>query len=184
MSTTLILILLILTTIVVLFACALATIIFSILLYTKVPFVRTPKKVIAKILKEIPINKKQTVYDLGCGDASVLIAIEKETGAKTVGFEITPIAFYLGKFNIWRNKAKTTILYKNFYKQNLAPADVVFCFLIDKVMFRVGNQLRQQLRPGARVISFGFHIPDWQPVKTIVAYPERKTSSKIYLYQI
>lgn len=154
-----------------------------ILFYTRVPFVRTPGRVIDKIIKTAGINAKDIVYDLGCGDAKVMVEVAKRTGAKVVGFEISPWAFFLGRLRIRFTKSKTKILYKNFYKENLAPADVIFCFLIDSVMEKVGKQLETQLRPGTTVISFAFHIPQWQPSKIIEPFPEKKKSSKIYIYQ-
>lgn len=154
-----------------------------ILFYTRVPFVRTPLKIINQILKNAKISPNQTIYDLGCGDARFLIEVEKHTGAKTVGFELSPWAYFLAKLNIWFNNSQTKIFYKNFYKENLAPADVIFCFLLDSVMEKVGKQLEQQLKPGATVISFAFHIPQWKPSEIIEPFPEKKKSSKIYIYQ-
>ncbi len=159
-----------------------------ILFYTRVPFVRTPSRVIDEIIKTAGINEKDVVYDLGCGDAKVIVEIAKRTGARVAGYEISPWAFFLGRLRIWFTKSKAKILYKNFYKENLAPADVVFCFLIDSVMEKVGKQLETQLKPGATVISFAFHIPQWKPAQVIDPFPKksasgRKKSSKIFIYK-
>ena len=108
--------------------CIVSIYILFILFFTRVPFVRTPKKVIQKILEEIDIKSSHVVYDLGCGDAKFLIAVEKATGAKTIGFELSPWAYLLAKLNIFFKKSKTKVYYKNFYKENLSKADLVFCF--------------------------------------------------------
>lgn len=183
MSPTLIYIILVLILIISILFCILAIYILFILLFTRVPFVRTPKKVIEKILEEVKITPNHTVYDLGCGDAKFLIAIERATGAKTIGFEISPWAYILAKFNIWFKKSKTQVFYKNFYKENLSDADVIFCFLIDSVMPKVKNQLEHQLKKGAIVIDFAFAIKEWVPTKVIDSQPSKKRSSKIYIYQ-
>lgn len=154
-----------------------------ILFYTRVPFVRTPSRVIDEIIKTAGINEKDVVYDLGCGDAKVMVEVAKRTGARVAGYEISPWAFFLGRLRIWFTKSKAKIFYKNFYKENLAPADVIFCFLIDSVMERVGKQLETQLKKGATVISFAFHVPQWQPSKIIKPFPEKKKSSKIFIYK-
>lgn len=183
MSPTLLYITLILVLIISISFCILAAYILFILFFTRVPFVRTPKKIIKKILEEVKIRPNDTVYDLGCGDAKFLIAIEKATGAKTIGYEISPWAYFLAKLKIRLKKSKTTMLYKNFYKENLSGANVVFCYLIDSVMAKVGQQLKRQLKKGATVISYAFAIPDWVPVKKIILFPNKKNSSKIYIYQ-
>jgi len=158
-------------------------IVFFILLLTGVPFVKTPKKVMEKILEEVKIKPTDVVYDLGCGDAQFLLAVEKRFGCKTIGYELSPIAYFLAKINIKVNKVKTNVFYKNFYKENLADADVIFCFLIDSVMPKVQKLLEKQLKKGARVISFAFPIKEWQPTKVIETDPGNKKASKIYFYQ-
>lgn len=158
-------------------------IVFFILLLTGVPFVKTPKKVMEKILEEAKIKPTDIVYDLGCGDGQFLIETEKRYGCKTIGYELSPIAYFLAKINIKVNKAKTKIFYKNFYKEDLSNANVVFCFLIDSVMPKVEKQLAQQLKPGAQVISFAFPIKEWQPTKVIDSDPKNPKASKIYFYQ-
>ncbi len=176
--------LLIILTIIALFFLVLVIYIFIILLYTKVPFVKTPKKSINIILDKISISAKDTIYDIGCGDASMLIAIEKKFGAKTIGYEISPWAYALGRLNIYFHNSKTKILFKNFYKEDLSGATMVFCFLIVAVMEKVGRQLISQLKPGTKVISYGFHIPDWKPINTIDTNPKKPNSSKIFIYII
>jgi len=162
----------------------LTLVIFTVLVFTKVPFVKTPNHVTQMVLDKLDLSEKDIVYDLGCGDGSTLIAIEKKFGAKTIGYEISPWAFFLGQVNIARYHAKTKILYKNFYKQDLSDATVIFCFLINSVMDKVGQQLKKQLKPGSTVISFAFHIPKWEPVDIIDTGENTKISSKIYIYKV
>jgi SAM-dependent methyltransferase len=164
-------------------ACLVAILIFIILILTKVPFVKTPKKVLEKILSELSIKPTDIVYDLGCGDAQFLIAVEKRFGCQTIGYEISPTAFLLAKLNISLNKAKTKVFYHNFYYQDLSKADFVFCFLIDSVMPKVQRLLEKQLKKGSQVISFAFPIKEWQPTKVIDSDPKNPKASKIYFYQ-
>ncbi|MFA6097913.1 MAG: 50S ribosomal protein L11 methyltransferase [Patescibacteria group bacterium] len=154
------------------------------LLIFKAPYVKTPKPVINRILEETEIKPTSVVYDLGCGNAELLIAIDKKIGAKTVGFELSPLAYQQAKYNVWQNKAKTKIYFKNFYKQDLSDADIVYCFLIKSVMPRIGALLLKQLKPGSQVICYGYSIPDWQPVKVIDLKPENPKSSKIFFYKV
>ena len=47
------------------------------LLWYKVPYVKTSQKVIDIIFENISISPEDKVYDIGCGDANLLIQIEK-----------------------------------------------------------------------------------------------------------
>ena len=160
-----------------------ATVFFLIqLLILRAPYVKTPPHVIKKILSEIKINPGGTMYDLGCGDASVLIAMEKKFGAKTIGFELSPIAYYRAKQKIKHERAQTEVYFKSFFKQNISDADVVFCFLVPGIMKRVGTYLDSQLKKSAQVISYAFPIPQWQPSKILNTLPNGDKASKIYIY--
>lgn len=155
----------------------------AMLLFLRVPYVKTPEQVIERIISEVPIDKSQTVCDLGCGDAEFLITVSKRTGARTIGYELSPIAYQLAKYNIWQNHATTKVYYKNFYKQDFSDADLVFCFLVPSVMEKVRKLLEPQLKHGARVVSYAFPLPGWQPSQTLAPLLKTKKASSIYIYQ-
>lgn len=160
----------------------LAIIFFIQIITIKAPYVKTPPRVIEKIFSEIKINPQDIVYDLGCGDASFLIAVEKKFGAQTIGFELSPIAYCRAKQKIKREQAKTKLFFKSFFKQTISDADVVFCFLVPGIMEKVGTYLESQLKRNAQVISYAFPIPQWQPSKILDTLPNGNQSSKIYIY--
>jgi hypothetical protein len=161
----------------------LAVIFFLIqLLILKAPYVRTPTKVIEKIIAEVKIKPEHIVYDLGCGDGSFLIEVEKHFGARTIGFELSPIAYYRAKQKIKQEQAKTKPYFKSFFKQNISDANVVFCFLVPRIMEKVGAYLDSQLKKGTQVISYAFPIPQWRPSKIVDTLPNSNKASKIYIY--
>ncbi|MFA5135013.1 MAG: class I SAM-dependent methyltransferase [Patescibacteria group bacterium] len=155
----------------------------AVLLYTKVPFVRTPKQAIDRILREIVINREDTVYDLGCGNARFLLEVEKRTGAQAIGFELSPWAYVLAKLNVLFRRSNVQVRYGDFYRGNINDADIIFCFLIDSVMPKVQQLLERQLKPGTIVISFAFPITAWKPIKKFPSRQNDPKSSKIYIYQ-
>ncbi|MFH0804803.1 MAG: 50S ribosomal protein L11 methyltransferase, partial [Patescibacteria group bacterium] len=137
-------------------AALLAVYFFAQLLIYRAPFVRTPTLAIDTLLAHATITPNQTVYDLGCGDASVLIAVEQKFGCRTVGYEVGLIPYLQALRNIRRHQVKTVVRYRNFFKENLSQADVVFCFLIKSLLPKVGAYLQQQLKPGSQVICSGY----------------------------
>jgi hypothetical protein len=151
----------------------------ALLLIYKAPYVKTPTGAIEAILDNI-IKPTELVYDLGCGDADVLIAVEKKFECKTIGYEASPFPYIRALWNIRKNKTKTAVYWRDFFKANLTKADVVFCFLIQSLMSKVGVYLQGQLKPGTRVICYGYPIPEWSPTQTIDV---PSTTSKIYIYQ-
>ncbi len=153
---------------------------FVVLLVYKAPYVKTPDSAVEALLENIQIKPGDRVYDLGCGDASVLIAVEKKFRCATVGYESSPFTYLRSFINVWRSRSRARIYWGNFFKANLRNADLVFCFLIQSLMSRVGVYLGEQLKPGARVICYGYPIPCWQPVRTIDV---TGTTSKLYIYQ-
>jgi len=151
------------------------------ILFTKVPFVPTPNKNVKTIIDLFELKPGQIFYDLGCGDGRFLIEAEKR-GANAIGFEISPWAFIQGKINLIRHQSKARILYRNFYQQDITDASAVFCFLMDSIMPKVEAKLKKELGIGAKVICYGFKLPNWQPEKVIDFVPGEEKSSNIYLY--
>lgn len=157
--------------------------IFIILLKTRVPFVRSPLKVTDTIIHELGISKDDIVYDLGCGNARVMIEIERQTNAQTIGYELSPWAYFLGRCNIRLHKSKAIIRYADFYKADLSDATIIFAFLIVAVMPSVGELLEKQPKPGTTVVCYGFPIPAWRATKIIPTRQNDPKASKIYIYK-
>ena len=154
---------------------------FVAMLWVKVPFVPTPKKNVSLAIDQLNLKPGEIFYDLGCGDARFLIEAEKR-GAKAIGFEISPWAYFRALLNIFLNRSQAKIIYQNFYYANLRDADGVFCFLLDVVMPKVEAKLISELKPGARIVCYGFKLPTLTPDKIISLNPKNRNSSSIYLY--
>lgn len=178
-----ILILLSISLLLIFIALVLLTLSIVILFVIRVPYAPTPKQMIKKIIDELNIKPGQIVYDLGCGDGRFLLAAEAK-GAAAVGFELSPVVFIKAKLTKFLKKSKIKVRYRNFYKADIADADVVFCFLVDTVMAKTEVKLKKELKAGAKVVSYGFAFPDWEPDKVIIPKLEDRTSSKVFIYEI
>jgi len=152
------------------------------LFFTRVPFVPTPGRNVKMIIDQLDLKPGQIFYDLGCGDGRFLIEAGRR-GAKAIGFEVSPWAFSKAKLNILINRSKAKIFFKNFFSADVSDADGIFCFLMDKVMPKVEEKLKKELKPGAKIVCYGFNLPTWPVVKIIDLKPQDKKSSKIYLYE-
>jgi SAM-dependent methyltransferase len=152
-----------------------------VILLIKVPYVPTPAKNVRLIIEALNLRPGQIFYDLGCGDGRYLIAAADKQ-AKAIGFEISPQAYLLGRFNLWQRQSPAKIYFKNFYGRNLADADAVVCFLMDTVMAKVEKKLNAELKPGAKVACYGFKLPNWKEEKIVYLDPQTTKKSRLYLY--
>ena len=130
-----------------------------------VPWVPTREKRIRKALKLAKLQPGETLYDLGAGDGRVLLMASKEFGAQAVGIEIGPVQCALGWLTILLSGSRHEARMRcgNFYRAEVAEADVVFVYLTSAQTSRLQKKLAQELRTGARVVSVAADFPDWQP---------------------
>lgn len=106
------------------------------------------------------VSKKDTVYDLGCGDGTALIVAAKEFGAKGVGIEIDPLRFIISTLmiRIIGVADKVIIRRKNFYDVNISKASVVFVYLVPKALGRLKPKFLKELKRGTLLASFRYKI--------------------------
>ncbi len=147
-------------------------------LTTGVPWAKIPEANILKIFKEINLPKNSRFYDLGAGDGRVILAAEK-FGLRARGFELSLYPYSKAVFKKYFSRSRVEIKRRNFYKENLSQAGAVFIFLTGQALIRLERKLKQELKPGATVISYGFALPDWRLQKIILTKP-----SLTYVYKI
>jgi SAM-dependent methyltransferase len=154
----------------------------SITIYSSVigaPYVWTPSRAVREIFKIAGLKKGDKVYDLGAGNGQNLIIADKEFDARALGFELSPILYLAAKINIFiKGAKKSQISWRNFYNQNLADADLIFCFLTVHAMVKLKPKFEAELRPGTKVISYAFSIHGWTPKQMLKGYP-----GNVYLYE-
>ncbi|NPV03437.1 MAG: hypothetical protein HPY67_01720 [Syntrophaceae bacterium] len=145
-------------------------------------YTSTGRVKIRKALDAVAMSPGELLVDVGCGDGRVLREARRRYGVTCRGFEINPIA-YLKATLLTLGRRGIEIRFGNFWKADLADADVVSCYLFPDVMRRLGEKLAAELASGARVISFNFPIPGWKPQATLRA-ASRLHNDPIYIYQI
>lgn len=143
------------------------------------PFFWAPKGAIREALEKAGVKKGDVVFDLGFGSGRALFEAEK-IGARAVGLELSPLAYYFVKTLIFLRKTDRIEIYReNFFETDLSEADVVFCFLTPKAMERLKPKFKRELKKGTKIISYSFSIKDWQSKHTLEGYP-----GKVFIYEI
>ncbi len=127
------------------------------------PPVSSSKERIRKALELTNPQAGETLYDLGSGHGRVLIMAAKEFGLNAVGIEAGPVQCVISRINALRNgvSSKVRIEAGDFYKSNLKDADIVFAYLTSGYGNRLQEKLKRELKPGARVVTVSFDLPDW-----------------------
>jgi len=129
--------------------------------YILAPYLATPMEVVERMLDLAGVTSSDVVYDLGCGDGRIVVAAAKR-GARGVGFDIeahwveesrkNAAAAGVGDLASFELHDALTV--------DLAPASVVFLYLVEWSTRMLEAKLTAELRPGARVVSHSFTMGD------------------------
>ncbi len=134
-------------------------------LWVWVPYVPTPKKVVRRMVELAKIQGHERVYDLGCGDARLLIEAKRSyPGIQAVGYELPLGIYLLARFRVWLSGLAVPVHMRDFRKVNLADAEVIFLYLVPEVFAKLESKLNRELKSGTRIISHGFEFPKKVPV--------------------
>ncbi len=144
------------------------------------PFVSTDKETIWKIIDEAGIKEPMTIYELGCGRALFLREVEKAyPRAKLIGLENLFSLYLLTKIHLKLRRSRIELLKRDFFKVNLGNAALIYCYLNNTTMTRLGEKFRQECRSGTQIISRSFILPGFEPEKVIMM-----KNKPVYFYRI
>jgi len=134
-----------------------------------VPFVPTPAEAVSAMLKLAGVKQDDVVYDLGSGDGRIVIAAARQHGARGVGIDIDPARIAEGERNA---RAEGVANRVRFVRQDLFDADirdatVVTLYLLPRLNQRLRPKLLAELKPGTRIVSYGFDMGDWVPERSV-----------------
>lgn len=139
----------------------------------------TPMDKVRKMLALAEVAAHDIVYDLGCGDARVLITAARLYGARGIGIEIDPFRFVLAwSMTLLSGQARrVSVRFGNFFRADIRNATVVVLFLYGPTNDRLKEKFRRELRPGTRVVSYVWQFEGWEPVRVL-------SEDRIYLYTV
>jgi SAM-dependent methyltransferase len=143
------------------------------------PYVSTPKSVIEQIIYALDPEIGGTIIELGCGDGRLLEAIPKSNRAELIGVDNNPVVVAAAKLRV-RKSAR--IVFGDILKTDLSHATRVYCYLSDKMMAELEPRFQQQLKPGSRVVSLQFRLPNTKPKKVLKLKDGRAWAATLYVY--
>lgn len=131
----------------------------------EVPYVPTPNQVVEAMLSLAKVTKNDTVIDLGCGDGRIVITAAQKYGARGIGVDLNPERIAEAEANAKSAKVESRVRFveQDLFKADIHEASVVTLYLLPSVNARLKPRLLEQLKPGTRIVSHSFDMPDWQP---------------------
>ena len=144
------------------------------------PFLPTQNVMIAKAVENIRLDRRDVVYELGCGRAKFLRNLaHRFPEAEYVGIEYSFLPYSLAYLQILISRLPVRLIKDNFFKIDLARATVLYFYLLPETMRRLSLKIKQECRPGTRVISYQFSLPDLD-LERISIYKNKR----LYFYRV
>jgi hypothetical protein len=143
------------------------------------PWVPLRMNTVDRMLELANIKPGETVMDLGSGDGRLLIRAVKNHQARGVGVELNPIMAWVSRLDLGMRRMNKDIKIKrqDMCKTDISQADVIMTYLLPEANQKLEKKVMIEAKPGARVISYAFHYPNWPH-----SHQERAGAGKIYVY--
>jgi SAM-dependent methyltransferase len=121
------------------------------------------------MLKLAGVTRKDTVYDLGCGDGRLVVTAAREFGARGVGIDIDPERIKDSVANARKARVTRLVKFRNedLFEADIREATVVTLYLWPSVNLKLRPKLLKELKPGTRVVSNLHNMGAWEPDKKI-----------------
>lgn len=144
-------------------------------------FVPTPNDIVSTMLRMAGVGKKDTVYDLGCGDGRIVITAAQKYGARGVGIDIDPDRVTEATANVRKARVadRVKIVRGDLFEADIRPATVVTLYLLTDLNLKLRPKLLRELNPGTRIVSHAFAMGDWKPERTAEV-----SGTTVYLWRI
>jgi SAM-dependent methyltransferase len=152
---------------------------------TRIGYIPLPTRAVPKVVKALNLTGSATVFDLGCGDGRILGAALQETPTATgVGIEYHPMVAWLAR---WRTRhidsRRLRIIRGDILHQDLNSATRLFAYLNHPTMALLEPKLKQELKPGARLVSCDFPLPHTKPTKAVKIGESWQLGQTLYIYE-
>jgi precorrin-6B methylase 2 len=157
----------------------------------EVIYVPTPPDIVSEMVKLAAVKPTDVVFELGCGDARILIATVKEGGAaRGVGVDLSHERVTESTENVKKAGLSEKIeiregdIFDDKVTAGLENATLVMLYMSDELNLMLRPKLQRLLKKGARIVSHRFIMGDWTPDRTENVTGEDSSPYKLHLWTI
>lgn len=144
------------------------------------PYISTDRNTVKQIIEGIKIAEQAVVYELGCGNAVFLRMMERKFPAiKLIGVENLYSIYLINCLKFKLQNSNIKIVNDDFFNINFQKADLIYCYLNNETMEKLGKRFKLECKKGTLVISRRFAIPRFTAEKII-----RIRNINVYFYKI
>lgn len=148
-----------------------------------VPWVPTRDEVIRSLVSILNPKEGDVVYDVGCGDGRVAVALaEAFPHIRVKCIELRSDLAERARQAVRERDltGRVEVIEADFFKTPLRDADIIYMYLLTSVNQKLRPKLEEELKPGAIVVTLDFPIPGWNPVTTFEL--QRSWQKTLYVY--
>jgi SAM-dependent methyltransferase len=156
-----------------------------------VPYIPTPQVVVDAMLDLAQVGPRDFVLDLGSGDGRLVLTAARKYGARGRGVELdaTLVDFSNQVARDWKIADRVRFERADLLVTPIRDATVVTLYLLPALLEKLKPRLLAELRPGTRIVSHDWPIPDWPPERErVIAVPDKpvgpKPESRIMLWVV
>jgi SAM-dependent methyltransferase len=130
----------------------------------EVPYVPTPRPVVAAMLDIAGLGRDDFLIDLGSGDGRIAI-MAAQRGARALGVDIDParVAEAAMAARLAQVETRARFRRQDLFDTPIGEASVITMYLLPDVNLRLRPRLLTEARPGSRIVSHNFTLGDWRP---------------------
>ena len=128
------------------------------------PYVPIPEHYIEQVMQLANVQATDVFVDIGSGDGRLLIAAAEAGAGEVIGYEIHPGLVIRSRRLARANhlEHKITIHKKSFWNADFSRATIVTIYQMSYTMKHLEKKLLDELPASARVVTHGFHFPNWK----------------------
>lgn len=131
--------------------------------YIKEALTYVQNEVKPQFLTQKDTKKRPHFFDLGSGDGRAVIIADKQFGYSAIGIERNPFLVIASKALSRIFKAQhSSFIRQNMLDNSLKNANVVYVFLLPKLLHQIVENIEKQCSKDTIVISHGFEIKPWK----------------------
>lgn len=158
------------------------TMIFLIIYHKKqLPFVPTVRPVVRMIVNSGAIHEGDTVIDMGCGTGTILVALaRKMKSIHCFGVEQEQLLVVAARLRSLFLRNRVSIVAGDMFAYPIKDANVIVGFWVTELMPRIIEKIVAECRPGTRIVSHMFQLPEHPRVKLVDTITKRDHTVRVY----